>query len=79
MLCPEGGVGWAGEVLGTWKQARLTKLPFLFTQKGAQGSWLHYCPPAMVMVRGGLGRPNNNVPEFQNPVWSDPLSLPHTR
>lgn len=60
-------------------RARFTKLPFLLTQKRAQGSWLHYCPPATVMVGGGLSSPNNNVRDFQNPLWSGtPIPAPYS-
>lgn len=63
-------------VLGS--RARFTKLPFLLTQKRAQGSWLHYCPPAMVMVGGGLSSPNNNIRDFRTHSGLARPSLPPT-
>lgn len=60
-------------------RARFTKLPFLLTQKRAQGSWFHYCPPVMVMGGSGLSSPNNNVRDFQNPLWSGtPIPAPYS-
>lgn len=66
----------AGKALATWKQGKAQALPSLFTQKGAWGSWLHYC----LSVTGEVGETSaasaTTWQESQSPGFSAVLKLP---